>query len=119
MTHNEQDPCADVLRQMYYFIDNEMAAADSTEIQQHLDECLPCLREVDVEDLLGRSPLEFIAPEDQLNFVVHLQQTLQDGVGRDVEYMIVRKDGTRFPGAISGAVVRDASGKFDREQQAG
>jgi mycothiol system anti-sigma-R factor len=63
----DQDPCADVLRRMYFFIDNELAAADSRQIQQHLDECLPCLREVDVERivkaLIARSCQER-APEE-------------------------------------------------------
>jgi mycothiol system anti-sigma-R factor len=37
---------------MYFFIDNELGAADAEQIQQHLDECLPCLREVDVERIV-------------------------------------------------------------------
>ena len=78
MTHNEQDPCADVLRQMYYFIDNEMAAADSTEIQQHLDECLPCLREVDVERivkaLIARSCTEHAPAELRQRVIFSIHQ---------------------------------------------
>ncbi|MDX6298340.1 MAG: hypothetical protein QOI51_2197, partial [Nocardioidaceae bacterium] len=32
---DDVDPCADVLRRMYFFIDNELADADSREIRQH------------------------------------------------------------------------------------
>lgn len=49
---SDQDPCDDVLRRMYFFIDNELAEADSQQIQRHIDECLPCLREVDVERIV-------------------------------------------------------------------
>jgi len=46
------DPCDDVLRRMYFFIDNELAEADSQQIQEHLDACVPCLRELDVERIV-------------------------------------------------------------------
>jgi len=47
---------------MYFFIDRELADADSNEIQQHLDDCGPCLREVGLERivkaLIARSCVE-------------------------------------------------------------
>ncbi|MEJ7629433.1 MAG: mycothiol system anti-sigma-R factor [Nocardioidaceae bacterium] len=46
------EPCAEVLSRMYFFIDNELADADSHEIQQHLDDCGPCLREIDIERIV-------------------------------------------------------------------
>jgi len=59
---HEKDPCSEVLSRMYFFIDHELADADSDEIQQHLDDCGPCLREVDVERivkaLIARSCVE-------------------------------------------------------------
>lgn len=51
MTDN-QDPCSEVLSRMYFFIDNELADADSHEIQQHIDDCAPCMHEVDVERIV-------------------------------------------------------------------
>lgn len=44
-----RDPCSDVLSRMYFFIDNELTDADSYQIQRHLEECAPCLHEVDLE----------------------------------------------------------------------
>jgi mycothiol system anti-sigma-R factor len=74
----EKEPCSDVLRRMYFFIDNELAAADSTEIQQHLDDCLPCLREVDVERivkaLIARSCTEHAPPELRQRVVFSIRQ---------------------------------------------
>jgi mycothiol system anti-sigma-R factor len=45
---HDQD-CSEVLERMFYFIDHELADADYAEIQQHLDECAPCLQKYDLE----------------------------------------------------------------------
>lgn len=47
-----KEPCGDVLRRMYFFIDNELADADASDIREHLAECGPCLHEVDLERLV-------------------------------------------------------------------
>ena len=44
--------CSDILRRMYFFIDNELADADAAQIRAHLADCGPCLQEVDVERLV-------------------------------------------------------------------
>ena len=46
--HHDKD-CAEVLERMFFFIDNEMEKADCREIEQHLDECGPCLEKYDLE----------------------------------------------------------------------
>jgi len=46
--HHDVD-CSLILERVYVFIDNELETADCHQIQQHLDECGPCLREVDLE----------------------------------------------------------------------
>lgn len=59
---HEKEPCSVVLSRMYFFIDRELADADSEQIQQHLDDCGPCLREVGLERivkaLIARSCVE-------------------------------------------------------------
>jgi len=59
---HDDDSCSEVLSRMYFFIDHELADADSEAIQQHIDDCGPCLREVDVERivkaLIARSCVE-------------------------------------------------------------
>ncbi len=40
--HHETD-CAEVLERLAFFVDHELADADYDQIQQHLDECQPCL----------------------------------------------------------------------------
>jgi mycothiol system anti-sigma-R factor len=44
--------CSEILQRVYVFIDKELDEADHSEIQQHLEECGPCLREVDLERLV-------------------------------------------------------------------
>ncbi len=46
--HHDVD-CSLILERVYVFIDNELETADCRQIQQHLDECGPCLRAVDLE----------------------------------------------------------------------
>jgi mycothiol system anti-sigma-R factor len=40
--HHETD-CSVVLERLAFFVDHELADADTAQIQQHLDECQPCL----------------------------------------------------------------------------
>ena len=48
--HGATDPhCAEVLRRIFFFIDNELEQADCQEIQQHLDDCGPCLEKYNLE----------------------------------------------------------------------
>ncbi len=46
--------CDEVLVQLYRFIDNELDDASCAEIQEHLDECAPCLRDHEVDLLVQR-----------------------------------------------------------------
>lgn len=41
--------CADVLRDVWLFLDNEMDAARRQVVQQHLDDCSPCLDEAGID----------------------------------------------------------------------
>ncbi|MGA9748661.1 MAG: mycothiol system anti-sigma-R factor [Nocardioides sp.] len=63
--HHDTD-CSEVLDRVFSFIDNELKTADKAEIEQHLDECLPCLQKYDLERtvkaLVARSCSEH-APE--------------------------------------------------------
>jgi PAS domain S-box-containing protein len=63
-----------------------------------------------VQDLLGREPLEFVAAEDHQRFHDNLVKTLNEGMTRNVQYLLLKRDGTCFAGEISAAVVSDRSG---------
>ncbi|MHC4506620.1 MAG: sigma 54-interacting transcriptional regulator, partial [Planctomycetota bacterium] len=64
----------------------------------------------DTGDLVGESAFELIAPEDRERAIANLQKTLKDGSAKDLEYTLLRKDGSRFPAELSAAVVPDAHG---------
>jgi mycothiol system anti-sigma-R factor len=63
---HEDSDCARALERMFFFIDQELAAADKGEIERHLAECAPCLNKYDLERtvkaLVARSCAEH-APE--------------------------------------------------------
>jgi len=46
MSHKD---CSEVIHQIFVFIDNELDDASCGEIQQHLDECGPCLAKYNLE----------------------------------------------------------------------
>ena len=39
--------CNETLRELYQFLDGELTEADRLHIQQHLDDCSPCLEAYD------------------------------------------------------------------------
>ena len=41
--------CSEILERVVFFIDNELEQADCAQIQQHLEECGPCLDKFDLE----------------------------------------------------------------------
>jgi mycothiol system anti-sigma-R factor len=64
---NDKKDCSEVIHQMLVFIDNELDQASCGDIEQHLEECGPCLREYNLErtvkSLVARSCKE-AAPEE-------------------------------------------------------
>ena len=41
--------CNETLRELYQYLDGELSDADRSHIQQHLDDCSPCLAAYDFE----------------------------------------------------------------------
>lgn len=60
--------CSEVLERIYVFIDGEATSADCAWIQEHLDECGPCLQQygidVKVKTLVARSCGREPVPDD-------------------------------------------------------
>jgi len=85
-TFSTQD-CSEVLGRVFFFLDNELEQADCAEIQQHLDECGPCLARYDLErtvkTLVARSCSE-VAPDG-------LRQRVMMSI-REVQVEITRRD---------------------------
>ncbi len=73
------DPeCAKALERMFFFIDHELADADVAEIQQHLDDCRPCLLKYDLERtvkaLVARSCSEHAPEALRERVLVHIRE---------------------------------------------
>ena len=62
-------------------------------------------------EILGRFACELIAPENRSIADLCLQKVLQHGSIRDVEYTMLRSDGSRFPAEVSASLIRDAQGQ--------
>lgn len=63
-----------------------------------------------VQELVGRNALEFVTAEDRERMKVYTRQILAEGSVRNVEYHLIKKDGTRFPAELSASLFRDAEG---------
>jgi mycothiol system anti-sigma-R factor len=71
--------CADVIEQVYLYLDGEIDDTTRHKVREHLDECAPCLRkyglEQDVKALVARCCGSDVAPDGlRERLVVRLQQ---------------------------------------------
>ena len=63
-----------------------------------------------VQDALGTNALQWIAPESHEKALANIQSLVSNGAPSDNEYVLLRKDGTRFLGEIDGALLTDDKG---------
>lgn len=62
------------------------------------------------DELIGKSVLTVIAPELHAMALRNLQETLAHGVSGNLEYELLRKDGSRFEGEMSASLIKDEHG---------
>jgi mycothiol system anti-sigma-R factor len=77
--------CDEVLGKLYRFIDHEIDAASAMEIQQHLDECGPCLREHEVDLIVQRLVVRSCADRAPDSLRDRVRLTLHQVVQLDVQ----------------------------------
>ena len=63
------------------------------------------------DEMLGKNAFVTIAPEDHERALSNLKKTLKNGIIRNVEYTLLRKDGTRFAADLNAALIKDTQGK--------
>ncbi len=63
------------------------------------------------EELLGKSAFELIHPNDHEKAQESLMKTLKKGNVRNVEYTMIRKDGSHFIGELSASLIKDIEGR--------
>lgn len=62
------------------------------------------------EELIGRSAFELIAETDHTRAMDNMRKTLETGTSGAVEYTLLRRDGSTFPGRLNAALMKDVSG---------
>jgi mycothiol system anti-sigma-R factor len=86
--------CAEILAQLYLFLDHEIDDASCAEIEQHLEECHPCLEMYDldrvVKALVHRSCGHESAPEPLRQRVLVSIHEVQVQLGSPVQMRIDR-----------------------------
>jgi len=63
-----------------------------------------------LDELVGKSALVFLAPEEHERARINIERTVADGFIRNVEYRMLRKDGSVFIGELNASLMRDARG---------
>ncbi len=61
-------------------------------------------------EILGLNVLELIAPQDRILAKHNLQEILTQESVTDIEYTMLKKDGSRFPGEVSASLMQDTQG---------
>jgi PAS domain S-box-containing protein len=63
------------------------------------------------DELVGKSASDLVAPQDRKKITANMREAVKRGVIRDVEYTLLKADGSEFPAELSTSALKDASGK--------
>jgi PAS domain S-box-containing protein len=62
------------------------------------------------DELLGKSCLDCVAPNDREKMANNMQKVIKEGLIKRQEYTLRKADGTEFPAELSTNIIKDASG---------
>ncbi|UCG69870.1 MAG: PAS domain S-box protein, partial [Thermoplasmata archaeon] len=62
------------------------------------------------KEIIGKNAFDFIDPKDQEIALRNLQKTLNKGYLRNIEYTMLKRDGSRYTGELNAAIIKDAQG---------
>ncbi|KKK88287.1 hypothetical protein LCGC14_2744700, partial [marine sediment metagenome] len=60
-----------------------------------------------IEDIIGKSAFDFIAPEDHEKAAKNFQKTFKNGILENVEYKFLKKDGGYYIGELNTSLIKD------------
>ncbi len=63
------------------------------------------------EELIGKSAFDLIAPEDHKLAAKNLEKTKRTGRMKNMQYTMLRKDGSKYIGELNATLLTDADGK--------
>lgn len=64
----------------------------------------------DSKEMVGKNFMDFIPTEEKAKAILFFHKTLKQGISRNTEFHLFRKDGSPFIGELNAAVVRDKRG---------
>jgi len=64
----------------------------------------------DLESVRGRNAFDFVAPEDRQRAAANMRKTMEDGMIQNIEYKLMKHDGSPFPAELSAALITDSEG---------
>ncbi|MFC2173243.1 PAS domain S-box protein [Acidobacteriota bacterium] len=62
------------------------------------------------DDVLGESCWDYFAPEDRERALANARKTVDEGYIENIQYTMLKKDGTPFPVELNASVLKDADG---------
>jgi PAS domain S-box-containing protein/putative nucleotidyltransferase with HDIG domain len=62
------------------------------------------------EEMQGKSAFDMIDPKDHKRAIANLEKTLEEGVTRNLDYTLLRKDGSSFDGELNASLIKDDKG---------
>ncbi len=86
-----------------------------TDLDLRLEDCNPAMLRIFAlpgkDKILGTTSFDFVAARDHARVRDLLARLRRDGLIKDVELTLIRRDGTEFPGEISASLMRQTSGE--------
>jgi len=65
----------------------------------------------DPDELLGKSAFDLLDPKEHERALQNTKKTIKDGIIKNVEYAMVRSDGSTFTGELNASLIRDENGE--------
>ena len=95
--------------------DSSPNAITQTDLQSVIVECNQMTLELhgyaSKAEVIGQHAFALIAPADRAAAAANLQTTYAQGIIKQIEYTLLRKNGQTFPAELSASVVRDFAGQ--------
>jgi PAS domain S-box-containing protein len=100
------------------FLDSSPDAITVTDLSGNIVDCNPATvkqyRYGGKQELINKNALDMIAEQDRARAMRNMEATIREGSVSNVEYLMLRKDGTIYPAELSASVVKDGRGEISR-----
>jgi PAS domain S-box-containing protein len=110
-TENELKNNEEKLRRI---IDSSPDGIMLTDLQGNIIECNQLSLEMYgtsvKKELTDKNSFDLIAPEHRERAMENLKKTLKSGIVKNLEYALLKKDGSKYPAELSASVVNDQNG---------